>query len=175
VGRVRELVAAAATRGEADDAAALNALAAEVAAIGGEEVRSGIVHEHPPEVRVVGPAASPERLEVTIESSAPTAELSEAARQVAQWKLEESFARAAAAIDEALGTPASPDRAAAASGYDPLRVAHWELPEGRLDLHLVLHLRRDDRLRLSLLVARPVSPGSARRGGGLRGPAPTAA
>ena len=161
-GRVRELVAAVATQGRDDDAAALQGLAREVAAIGGEEIRTGIVHEHPPEVRVVGSQASPDRLEVTIESSAPTAELSEAARQVAQWKLEESFERAAAAVSESLGAAGGVDGAAPASGYDPLRVAHWELPEGRLDLHLVLHLRHDDRLRLSLLVARPSSPGSVR-------------
>ena len=164
---MHELVTAVATTGRADDAAALHGLAREVAAIGGEEIRTGIVHEHPPEPRVVGPEATPDRLEVTIESSAPTAELSEAARQVAQWKLEESFERAAAAVSEALGAAGGPD-AAATSGYDPLRVAHWGLPEGRLDLHLVLHLRRDDRLRLSLLVARPGSPGSVR-------PGPTAA
>ena len=168
VGRVRDLVAAVATTGRADDAAALHGLAQEVAKIGGEEIRTGIVHEHPPEVRVVGQHATPDRLEVTIESSAPTAELSEAARQVAQWKLEESFERAAAAVSEALGAAGGADGAGTASGYDPLRVAHWELPEGRLDLDLVLHLRRDDRLRLSLLVARPGSPGSVR-------PGPTAA
>jgi hypothetical protein len=170
-GRVHELVGAIATAGRADDAAALCRLGEEVARAGGEEIRTGIVHEHPPEVRVVGPRATPEQLEVTIESSAPVAGLSEAALQVAQWRLEESFQRAVAASERALGPPSPADGAGAAPGYDPLRVAHWELEGGRLALHLMLHLRRDDRLRLSLLVARS----GVRPGGGLGRPTPAAA
>jgi hypothetical protein len=154
VGRVRELSAAIATVAPEDDAAALRRLGDEVAAIGGEEIRTGIVHEHPPEVRVVGPQEAPHRLEVTVESSAPVAELSEAARQVAQWRLEASFARASGAIAEQLGAPQPLADGAAGSGYDPLRAAGWQLAGGTSRLLLLLHARHEERLRLSLVVER---------------------
>jgi membrane-associated protein len=156
VARVRELSAAMATVSPDDDASALGRLGEEVARIGGEEIRTGIVHEHPPEVRLVGPREAPDRLEVCVESSAPVAELTDAARQVAQWRLESSFDRAAVVIADQLGAPkATADGAAAdGSGYDPLRAAGWQLAGGAARLLLLLHARQQERLRLSLVVER---------------------
>jgi membrane-associated protein len=155
VARIEELTTAIRTAPIADDATALRGLGDAIAAIPGEEIRTGIVHEHPPLVAVTGPATTPERLEVTVESSAPTAELTEAARQVAQWKLEESFVRASSVISGQLGEAQPMADAGSASGYHPLRAAVWQLGGGASKLALLLHARGDERLRLSLLVERP--------------------
>jgi hypothetical protein len=102
---------------------------------------------------------------VTVESSAPLAELSEAARQVAGWKLEDSFVRSSAAIAERLGAPQQMNDGALTSGYDPLRAAGWQLGGGGARLLLLLYERPQERLRLSLLVERSGAGPQGRAGG----------
>ena len=107
-------------------------------------------HDLPLELHAEGTEAEP-FLEVVAESSPPLAGLSEAAAQVAGWRLETRFEQALATIVGVLDAPALLDGETAAQRHRPVRCAQWSVEGCRL----LLLFRRGERLLLSLRVEPP--------------------